>query len=105
MPNKKTERNATGGLVGLIIFLIIGFWVWNHWINPTKWTAFYYYDLGNYDNYKKQEVESLEKCREWIKSVAVGRFTENYDYECGTNCRIELDGIGTGYNRCDENFQ
>jgi len=103
---EEQQRHAAqgGGIIGIIILIIVGWWVYNHWINKPTWTAIYYPDAANLSTFVDQSVDSLEGCRDWVDSQAFAQGNTDYDYECGTDCKLEVDSIGKFY-RCKETFE
>jgi len=99
--NKHHEHNSGGGIIGLVILIVIGWWIWNHWIHKPTWTAVYYPNAGNLNYFADQKVSSLEDCRDWVSVQAQAQNNTDYDYECGTNCKLQHDNLGKFY-RCNE---
>ncbi|MBT6691178.1 hypothetical protein HOB10_02520 [Candidatus Parcubacteria bacterium] len=63
-----------------------------------SWTGYYYPDSNDLEYYKTSfGFESLEDCRDWALSIA--NDNENWDYECGYNCRVDKD---LAINVCDK---
>lgn len=90
-----------GGLLSLIVLIVIGWWIWGHWIHKPSWTAIYYPNAENLSSFIDQPVGSLRECRDWVSEQADSRGDLDYDYECGTNCKLQQDSTGKFY-RCDE---
>jgi len=78
-----------------IVFILSGCNVGN------KWTGFYYSDINKMDNENTWKVQpglkSLEACREWVNSVR--KQGDNYDYECGYDCKYNKN---VGLTICKE---
>ena len=103
------HRNATsgggiGGIVGLVIFGLIIWWGYNHFIHKPTWTAVYYPSAANLSVFRDQSVGSLEECRDWVDAQAQLQGNTDYDYECGTDCKLQVDNLGKFY-RCKETFE
>lgn len=93
--------SGVGSLLVIIVFLIIGFFIikggWNFAkdkFGPESYTAFFYYDPSNLNNYWQAEVSSIEDCRDWVDSQVSRDFDGRYDYECGVNCEYDLNFQG-----------
>ena len=53
-----------------------------------SWIGFYYPDADNLIVHRQSpELKSLDDCREWVNTQIRPR--DNYDYECGRNCKME----------------
>lgn len=101
---RQIDRGGGGGLIGLIIFIAVCWWVYNHFINKPTWTAIYYPNPSNLTVFSDQAVGSLDECRSWVRSKGVMQNNYDYDYECGTNCKLKIDYIGKFYY-CKETFE
>lgn len=97
-------RRTGSGIIGLIILIAIGWWAYIHWLNKPSWTAVYYPDPGNLSIFEDKAVESLDECRTWVRAKAFLTESMNYDYECGTDCRLQIDSFGK-FNYCKDTFQ
>jgi hypothetical protein len=92
------HKSSSGGILGLIFFIVIAWWIWGHWIHkPVSWTAIYYPDAGNLSVFQDSNVDSLDDCRDWVDAQAQATGNSGYDYECGTNCRLKVDQFGKFY--------
>jgi hypothetical protein len=90
-------------IVGLVIVGFIIFWIWNNIISPPKYIGFYYPDVGDLTVFKQSpELDSLHDCRDWVDDMIGERTDDNYDYECGKNCK--LGKLGDLYV-CDETLE
>lgn len=54
-----------------------------------EWTGFYYQDKNDLGNSTKLKIQagfkSKENCRDW--AIQTAGSNENFDYECGLNCK------------------
>ncbi len=100
---QQSYGSSFGGFVGLIIMIIIGVWVYNHWFHKPTWTATYYPDAGNLTQSISEQVGSLQECRDWVDAQAQPTGNTGYDYECGTNCKLQPNspGVTGDFYRCD----
>ncbi|KKT39861.1 hypothetical protein A3K29_00765 [Candidatus Collierbacteria bacterium RIFOXYB2_FULL_46_14] len=91
------------GIISFAVLIFVIFWIWNHVISPPKFTGFYYPNAGELSVYKQSpELDSLEECREWVEDISGGRTDQNFDYECGKNCRLSEAG---GIYICNETLE
>jgi hypothetical protein len=99
------------GFAGIIALILLGLFVWGcvaiwNWgfdkFGPKTYTAFFYHDTSDYDNYISHEVKSIEDCRSWVAYQSARDFDGLYDYECGVNCRHE---VGFSTMICKETIQ
>ena len=70
----------------IIITIII---IWGAVVFFSKddsWRGYYYPDASDLSSHTEsdREFKTLDLCRDWVDSIAVGN---NYDYECGLNCK------------------
>ncbi len=74
----------------LILILLFAFVVFNIF-KKDKFIGFYYPDINNLTNDIQSPTvfDSLDSCRNWVYSIAGSRKDENYDYECGKNCKLQ----------------
>jgi hypothetical protein len=79
-------------IIGVLVFVIILFWVTSTYLKKDEYTGFYYPDAGNltYDIESSGTFDSLEACRDWVdEQVTIYNLDDSsYDYECGKNCDL-----------------
>lgn len=84
-----------GNLIKLIVGIFILHFLWTKVFFPPKWLGFYYPNASDLTQSIKssQEYKTLENCRDWAEEMAdsQGRTDSNWDYECGSNCRLSKD--------------
>lgn len=82
-----------GNLIKIVIGIFIIHFLWTKIFFPPRWLGFYYPDAGDLTQSLKspQEYKTLEECRVWVKNMTQGRTDNNWDYECGSNCKIDKD--------------
>lgn len=92
------ESNTTGGLIGLVLLVLIGWWAYNTWFKPDYWQGTY--ELPN-DNivHATGRFDTMEECSEWLASY---RPSGSYSRECGKNCKPPETAIGVYV--CEETF-
>lgn len=61
-----------------------------------NWKGFYYRDKENLGDESKWvispgEFSSLSDCRDWVNGIVRSRNDDNYDYECGKDCRFNKE--------------
>jgi hypothetical protein len=74
-----------GGVVGLIILVLIGWWMYDTHLKPSVWTAVYESPYA----VRVQtggEFKDKDSCLRWIYSARL-KNDGNYSYECGKDCR------------------
>jgi len=79
--------NNSGGLIGLIVVIAIGFFAYNSFLKKDDITLYYYPDAPNLYEFTEKEVSSLDECRDLAETWSVRDARPYYDYECGINCR------------------
>jgi len=92
---------SSGGILGFIIFAVVCWYGYTHWIHKTTWTAIYYPIAADSYDFQSESVGSLEGCQNWVDARAQATGNTGYDYECGTECKIQYDATGKFY-RCKE---
>ncbi len=98
----KNETNQIGGIFGVIVLGIIGWFVWTHYIYPPTWMATFYYNPGDLTQYwQTQGLSSVEQCRNWVNGQSIRDIDGVFDYECGKNCKA----IDIGLYKCDETVE
>jgi hypothetical protein len=68
----------------------------------SEWTGYYYPNKNNLSrSIESPTFKSLDECRRWVNSqiYTYNPSGENYDYECGKNCKYNSD---YGVNVCAE---
>jgi hypothetical protein len=90
--------NNSGGVIGLIILAILGWWVYSSFIK-SEWLGIY--ESGTSNQIYTQKFSSKEECADWLadKQVYPGSYT---NYECGMNC--EPPKTTYGLYICKETF-
>ena len=76
----------SNNILGIIIIGVIVYFVF---IGGDKWMGFHYLDQHDSSVYiNSPEFDSLEECKEWVKSkISPGRITP-LNYACRKNCRL-----------------
>lgn len=76
----------------LVIAIVIGIiWVFYSFSNEDEYTGFFYPMAGNLieDVQSETNFVSLDECRVWASNQALKYNVEDFDYECGKNCKLE----------------
>jgi hypothetical protein len=88
-----------GVLIGLVLLVIIGVWVYNHWLKPDTWSLFYDNHLGI--TVRAGDYRSRDEC---AAKLQVARQNPSMSHpECGSNC--EPPETIDGAYICDETFE
>ena len=104
MEDEDNSTSTAGGVIGLIILILVGWWAYNTWFKSVEYKAFFYPELSNLDFFYEKNVESAEECRDWVNAQAFSDIDGSWDYECGTNCELQNDFTGR-YYICEETFE
>lgn len=87
---------------GLLVLCFLGAIAWVLWPTEDKWIPELYPEPANLIYNIEGPVQySLDDCRTWIRSRANEMRDEDYDYECGKNCRANSSGLLI----CEETLQ
>lgn len=93
MSDKHIERIKLHQAISTLIFVGLLIIIAIILLHPReqKWTAIYYPSINDLHTYSSGSLGSIEACRVWVQGEARKHNDENYDYECGLNCRIDED--------------
>lgn len=97
MSDDNTDVATGGGIIGLVLLVLIGWWVYSTWLKPVTWTGFFYYDPENpypESSWIQGGFASYDECAAWIDSKIPQDFDGSYDYECGSNCKPPQTDLG-----------
>lgn len=89
----KHENNSSvlGGIIGLVIVGLLGWWVYNTWLKPDYWQGVYETTVSN--SVYATEKMSKEECMDWLVEARANP-GERYNFECGSNCKPPTTELG-----------
>lgn len=87
--NQYHNNSAGGSILGLIIFIVVGVFVYNNYIKSDTWKGYFYPNPSDLTySIPSPTYDSLEQCRSWVTTQAKADVDGAYDYECGKNCKV-----------------
>lgn len=98
MNEENNGNSSLGGLIGLVVLVLTGWWVYSAFIK-SEWLGIYESRTSN--QIYTQEFASKDECADWLydKQAYPGNYT---NYECGMNC--EPPKTPNGLYICKETF-
>jgi hypothetical protein len=92
-------ESEIGGLVGLVLVIAIGVWVYNHFFKPDTWSLMYENQYGSVS--RAGDYRSRDEC---AMKLQVARNNPSMGRpECGSNCK-EPRTLNGPYI-CEETFE